>query len=208
MNPVYIAVGLILFTMTFYTYTENIIPMILVICLFGVYTLVYVVDCKKCKSYVESFMNYFDDDYKNTDKQIALREKMLKAIENIYTQLIPAQKRLNALRQLKSIDEEENDELFDLENKVFALKTNYTKKIQEFQQELAKFKKQHDYHNNNDNSDVEKDLSDVEDLTNQTDDEIFIRACHVKPSTIVYNKNPDPSVWIRKDSIPCWGCNP
>lgn len=209
MIALYIALALILFSLVFYSYTENIIPMILVICVFGIYTLVYTVDCHQCKKFVESFMNYFTD----PDEQLAyetaqnqLREEMMKALDEINAQLGPAQKRLNELRLLSAIDEEENDEMLSLQSLIDSLRKKYANQIIEFQNEIDELNLIGKY--DTDNNKSSESVTDVQDLTDQTDDEPFIRACNVKPSKVIYNKNPDPSVWIRKDSIPCWGCNP
>lgn len=47
----------------------------------------------------------------------------------------------------------------------------------------------------------------VRDLANHLDNGPFVRSTHVKPKKTCYNQDPDPGKWVRKDSIPCWGCS-
>jgi len=209
----------------------------------------YLIQCKACKTHLDSFMEYFHDWSKNEDEEEwkkrydsydwsnkkstdtfdkdtvkkkikSLAADMLALKAEITKVMTPLNQLRAALYKLNVIDEEENDTLMNLEILIKKKSTDYQAKVDAFQKQIDDLKLLLELHESKETTTTDDDDGDdqneegdstcphdVQDMTNSTDEDTFVRACHVKPATIIYDKCPDPAVWIRKDSIPCWGCN-
>lgn len=262
MNGLYLIItfAIIAFCIAFFSYTGNIMPLILVICVYGIFMMTYLVECKTCKKDIESFMNYMkpvierfsseekvvekfttDDDVldeeffynysktatktsttkTNTDAEedydeddiYNLKAEIRLLIEEMYRVLIPLKERIAYLKAKKDLTKEEAIELVEKEKQLNVLYDQYMNKIQRLKDKiyfLTMNKVGYDGYDGKANyydDDDDEDLSEIKRLKNRTDDDLFVRACNVEPSKVIYNKNPDPDFWVRKDSIPCWGCN-